>query len=467
MASFIQNSSVNSVGLNQQEFDFPTIGIPKVIPINPDVNGNSTHTRVSSFGWYGAALAVDGNIYAPPYGETTILGINTKTKKAFTIDVPGVSVNGQTYGSFVSHPNGKLYATPMDAAQILEFDPINKKFVAFGGGQIGFGDWIKGIVAPNGFIYCAPGSSDQVLKIDVYNRSVTSFGDTGYTGLGSEAATNDKGGYFFDAAILVGNKIYCIPGYAKTDEENAASPNKRWIVGIIDTTNDTLDMTSFTFGETELAQFDDHAGTTNNGGNSNNASGWLGAFNGAVMGIDGKIYTIPEGYPYICVIDPLTNTISRMSNVPLGTTSGTGSSTVFGRNDRPSGGAVYEPDGELVGGILAANGKIYAYRTGSNPNAPQSNSIIEINTENQSWRSIPLPTTMSDGEVYDNTFWFYTTILGPDGGIYGIPYIDNWSTTSGALGGNITLGDNPCVWMPPSGALPAPWILNSNQNGMF
>ena len=141
MASFIQNSSVNSVGLNQQEFDFPTIGIPKVIPINPDVNGNSTHTRVSSFGWYGAALAVDGNIYAPPYGETTILGINTKTKKAFTIDVPGVSVNGQTYGSFVSHPNGKLYATPMDAAQILEFDPINKKFVAFGGGQIGFGDW--------------------------------------------------------------------------------------------------------------------------------------------------------------------------------------------------------------------------------------------------------------------------------------------------------------------------------------
>ena len=33
MASFIQNSAVNNVGLEQQEFDFPTIGLPKIIPI--------------------------------------------------------------------------------------------------------------------------------------------------------------------------------------------------------------------------------------------------------------------------------------------------------------------------------------------------------------------------------------------------------------------------------------------------
>lgn len=469
MASFIQNSAVNSVGLEQQEFDFPTIGLPKIIPINPDVNGNSTHTRVSGFGWYGGALAVDGNIYSPPYGETTILGINTKTKKAFTIDISGVSANQQTYGSFVAHPNGKLYASPMDVGKVLEFDPINKSYSTFGLGQVPVASngWVKGIVSPNGFIYCIPSGSNEVLKIDVYNKTVTSFGDTGYTGLASEASTNDKGMGHFESAILVGNKIYCIPGYAKTDEENAVSPNKRWIVGIIDTTNDTLDMTSFTFGETELAQFNNHAGTTNNGGTEATAADWSKAFAGAVMGTDGKIYTIPGGYPYICVIDPLTNTISRMNNVPLGTISGSGTSTIFGRNDRPFGGASFEPDGKLMAGILAANGKIYAYRIGTNPNAPQCNSIIEINTETQSWRSISLPTTMPDGELYDSTFWFYTTILGPDGGIYGIPYMDNYSTTSGARGGNITLGDTPCVWIPPSGALPAPWILNSNQNGIF
>tara|TARA_B100000085_G_scaffold284875_1_gene319135 strand:- start:121 stop:1536 length:1416 start_codon:yes stop_codon:yes gene_type:complete len=471
MASFIQNSAVNSVGLEQQVFDFSDVGLPTQIPINPDVNGNNTFTRVSNFAWYGAALAQDGNIYAPPYGATQILGINTKTKKAFTIDVGAhtISQNDQTYGSFVAHPNGKLYATPMDAGRILEFDPINKTTSTFGLGSVPAGDWGKGIVAPNGYIYCVPENSNQVLKIDVYNRTVSAFGDTGYIGIGADSnqSNGDTGSAKFVGGVLVGDKIYMPPQYARDSLATGnVSPNQQWIVGIIDTSNDTLDVSSFKFGEAELPQIDDNAGTANNGGNYLTGNGMTYVFAGAVKGIDGKIYCLPYAYPYVCVIDPLNNTISRMNNNDLGTVTGTGSSTVFGRNDRPGGGNSYEDDSQCNGGVVAANGKIYAYIDGNNLNSPANNSVVEIDTENASWKYIPLPVSM-DGELWDNTFWYPVTILGPDGGIYGIPYFQNYSTTSGDQGGNITYGDTPCVWHPPSASLPAPRILNSNQNGIF
>ena len=332
MAAFIQNSAVNSVGLEQQLYDFTEPGIPKIIPINPDVNGDTTYTRSSSFAWFGGALAQDGIIYCPPYGATSILGINTKTKKAFTIEMPGVSQNNQTYGSFVAHPNGKLYGTPMDAGRILEFDPINKSYSTFGIGSVPAGDWSKGIVAPNGYIYCIPDNSNQVLKIDVYNKTVSAFGDTGYIGLGADEnqADGDTGMSKFCGAVLVGDKIYCPPSWANdTIPQGTDSPNRNWIVGIIDTTNDTLDVSSFKFGEAELPQIDDHAGTSNNGGGYTTGASTKDAFEGCVKGPDGKIYCVPSSYPFVCVIDPQTNTIQRLHNDPIGTYTGTGSGTVW------------------------------------------------------------------------------------------------------------------------------------------
>lgn len=471
MAAFIQNSAVNSVGLEQQVYDFTEQGIPKQIPINPDVNGNTTYTRNSSFAWYGAALAQDGNIYAPPYGATQILGINTKTKKAFTIDIDAqtVSQNNQTYGSFVAHPNGRLYATPMDTGRILEFDPINKTSTTFGLGSVPAGDWYKGIVAPNGYIYCIPDVSNQVLKIDVYNKTVSAFGDTGYIGLGADdnQANGDTGMAKFCGAVLVGDKIYCVPDWANDSiPQGTDSPNRKWIVGIIDTTNDTLDVSSFKFGESELPQIDDHAGTTNNGGGYTTGASTKSAFEGCVKGPDGKIYCVPGGYPFVCVIDPQTNTIQRLHNNAIGTSTGTGSSTVFGDYDANYGG--YRNSCEMRGAILAANGKIYGYIDGFYvPTAPSANTMVEVDIENATWKYIELPTEL-DGETWDSVFWFPTTILGPDGGIYGIPYHRN-SSPSPYPGNhdNTTYGDMPCVWYPPAPSLPAPWILNNNQNGVF
>ena len=335
---------------------------PVKVPIDPDANGNSTFTRQSFYEWYGGALASNGNIYGAPYGSNKILKIDTIGKTASTISVSGVSLNNQSYGGAVAHPNGKIYFIPMDQGNVLEFDPATETMSTFGSNIPAYptvtNGWDKGIVAPNGHIYCAPSGSNQILKIDVTNKVASLFGDTGYIGIGADTnqANGDTGSAKFCGAHLVGNKIYIVPKYASDEiASGTSSPNIKRIVGIIDTTTDTLDVTSFKFGESDLPQIDNHAGTSNNGGNYSNSAGVSYVFHGSVSGPDGKIYCIPYNYPWICVIDPINNTISRMNNNYVGTVTGSGASTVFGRTDRPGGAGGWDPDFQFYSGTLAGN----------------------------------------------------------------------------------------------------------------
>ena len=458
----------SSIDLSQS-LNKPSI-YPVKIPIDPDANGNSTFTRQSFYEWYGGALASNGNIYGAPYGSNKILKIDTIGKTATTISVSGVSLNNQSYGAAVAHPNGKIYFIPMDQGNVLEFDPATETMSTFGSNIPAYptvtNGWDKGVVAPNGHIYCAPSGSNQILKIDVTNRTASLFGDTGYIGILADPnqANGDTGSAKFCGAHLVGNKIYLVPQYASDEiPAGTSSPNIKRIVGIIDTTTDTLDVTSFKFGESDLPQIDNHAGTSNNGGNYSNSAGVSYVFNCSVSGPDGKIYCIPYNYPWICVIDPINNTISRMNNNYVGTVTGSGASTVFGRTDRPGGAGGWDPDSKFDGGTLAANGKIYCNRKGGWVASPADNKILEIDPATQSWKYISQPTTMDDGQVVDSTFWFPVTVLGPDGAIYGIPYFQNYGGT-GQNGGAWLLND-PLYWQPPAASLPAPWTLTINQNG--
>ena len=444
---------------------------PSIYPVKiPDVNGG-TINRQSFYEWYGGALASNGNIYGAPYGSNKILKIDTAAKTATTISVSGVSLNNQSYGGAVAHPNGKIYFTPMDQGNVLEFDPVTETMSTFGSNIPAYptvtNGWSKGVVAPNGHIYCAPDGSNQVLKIDVTNRTASLFGDTGYIGILADPnqSNGDTGGSKFCGAHVVGDRIYLVPSYA-SDEIPAgqSSPNIKRIVGIIDTTNDTLDVTSFKFGESDLPQLDNYAGSSNNGNFSNSAITSY-VFNSSVDGPDGKIYCIPYEYPWVCVIDPISNSISRMNNNYVGTVSGSGSGTVFGRTDRPGGGGGWDSDFQFYGGTLAANGKIYCNRKGGWVASPSDNKILEIDPATQSWKYISQPTTLADGSVVDSTFWFPVTVLGPDGAIYGIPYFQNYGGTG--QNGGAWLQDDPLYWQPPAASLPAPWTLTINQNGVL
>ena len=122
----------------------------------------------------------------------------------------------------------------------------------------------------------------------------------------------------------------------------------------------------------------------------------------------------------------------------------------------------------MDGAILAANGKIYGFIDGFYvPTAASANTMVEVDIENASWKYIEMPIEL-DGETWQNAFWYPTTILGPDGGIYGIPYHKNNSPSPYPGNRDNTMyNDMPCVWYPPATSLPAPWLLNSNQNGIF
>ena len=464
------NGSDNAGGSSSSIDLSLSVNKPSIYPVKiPDVNGG-TLTRQSFYEWYGGALASNGNIYGAPYGSNKILKIDTVGKTATTISVSGVSLNNQSYGGATAHPNGKIYFTPMDQGNVLEFDPAAETSSTFGSNIPAYptveNGWDKGIVAPNGHIYCTPDGSNQVLKIDVTNKVASLFGDTGYIGIGADSnqANGDTGSAKFVGAHLVGNKIYLVPSYARdTTATGNVSPNQKWIVGIIDTTNDTLDVTSFKFGESDLPQIDNHAGTSNNGGNYSNSAGISYVFNRSVSGPDGKIYCIPHHYPWICVIDPMNNTISRMNNNYVGTVTGSGASTVFGRTDRPGGAGGWDGDFKFDGGTLAANGKIYCNRSGGWNTSPSNNKMLEIDPATQTWKYISLPSTMEDGQVVDSAFYFPITVLGADGAIYGIPYFRNFSGTP--QNGGVYLLDDPLYWQPPAASLPAPWTLISNQNG--
>jgi len=466
------NGNDNTGGGGSSTIDLSlSVNKPSIYPVKiPDVNGG-TITRESFYEWYGGALASNGNIYGAPYGSNKILKIDTVGKTATTISVSGVSLNNQSYGGAVAHPNGKIYFTPMDQGNVLEFDPATETSSTFGTNIPAYptvtDGWDKGVVAPNGHIYCAPAGSNQILKIDVTNKTASLFGDTGYIGILADAnqANGDTGRSKFCGAHLVGNKIYLVPQFANDEiVSSTSSPNIKWIVGIIDTTNDTLDVTSFKFGESDLPQIDNYAGSSNNGNFSNSAIISY-VFNRSVSGPDGKIYCIPYQYPWICVIDPINNTISRMNNNYVGTVTGSGASTVFGRTDRPGGAGSWDSDSKFDGGTLAANGKIYCNRKGGWNTSPADNKILEIDPATQTWKYISQPSTMSDGQVVDSTFWFPVTVLGADGAIYGIPYFKNYSGT--AQNGGAYLLDDPLYWQPPAASLPAPWTLISNQNGAF
>jgi len=465
------NGTDNTGGGGSSTIDLSlSVNKPSIYPVKiPDVNGG-TLTRQSFYEWYGGALASNGNIYGAPYGSNKILKIDTVGKTATTISVSGVSLNNQSYGGATAHPNGKIYFTPMDQGNVLEFDPDAETSSTFGSNIPAYptveNGWDKGIVAPNGHIYCTPDGSNQVLKIDVTNKVASLFGDTGYIGIAADSnqANGNTGSSKFVGAHLVGNKIYLVPAYARdTTATGNVSPNQKWIVGIIDTTNDTLDVTSFKFGESDLPQIDNHAGTSNNGGNYSNSAGISYVFNRSVSGPDGKIYCIPHHYPWICVIDPMNNTISRMNNNYVGTVTGSGASTVFGRTDRPGGAGGWDGDFKFDGGTLAANGKIYCNRSGGWNTSPSNNKMLEIDPATQTWKYISLPSTMEDGQVVDSAFYFPITVLGADGAIYGIPYFRNFSGTP--QNGGVYLLDDPLYWQPPAASLPAPWTLISNQNG--
>ena len=71
------------------------------------------------------------------------------------------------YSSLALANNGKLYAAPKRASQVLEIDPVNQTTTLIGQDLGSVGDkYINLALANNGKLYAPPRGASQVLEID-------------------------------------------------------------------------------------------------------------------------------------------------------------------------------------------------------------------------------------------------------------------------------------------------------------
>ena len=72
------------------------------------------------------------------------------------------------YQSLALANNGKLYAAPRDASQVLEIDPVNQTTTLIGQDLGSGGNKYSSLaLANNGKLYAAPRDASQVLEITI------------------------------------------------------------------------------------------------------------------------------------------------------------------------------------------------------------------------------------------------------------------------------------------------------------
>jgi hypothetical protein len=224
--------------------------------------------------WFGSVVAPNGKIYGIPFWATSILVIDPAANGGaggVTTSAMGVSLGdaGAKWAGGVLAPNGKIYAIPRTAPDILVIDPVagTAQRTAMGANLTGTDKWTGGVLAPNGKIYAIPENANDILVIDPAAGAATRT---------TMDLTMPAGTSRWSSAVLAPNgKIYGIP-------RNGSS------VLVIDPQTDTASMQTF--------------GLDLSDGNK---------WGGGVLGPDGKIYAIPLDATSILVIDPVAGTATR------------------------------------------------------------------------------------------------------------------------------------------------------------
>ena len=73
---------------------------------------------------------------------------------------------GANYGDGILGDDGCIYWPPVNACQVLKFDPGTSEAAPVEGVLNGIGKWTSGASALNGVIYCLPSFASQILAID-------------------------------------------------------------------------------------------------------------------------------------------------------------------------------------------------------------------------------------------------------------------------------------------------------------
>lgn len=289
-----------------------------------------------------------GQLVNSPHASVAVGGILTGvtdditgTGRTASANTSGVSMGAYEYdGAYsIKEDNLNAFAMLYEMESIVNPGEVTRPLTKnkIGSFSTDVGKWMGGVLAPNGKIYCAPYNAEEILVIDTaadpLNVKTISAGLT--------AGGNN---YYGGCLSHDGSRVYFAPSTASE-------------VIYVDTTDDSTHSLSYSNAATEK-------------------------FHGAVCGPDNKIYFIPYDSAEVLCYDPVSDTFSTVSGVPLITAGGSGWS----------------------GGVLGPDGKIYGIPAGS-PNVlvidPAKGMYIQSNaglgSDTEKWRGATLA---ANGKIY-------------------------------------------------------------------
>jgi len=110
-------------------------------------------------------LANNGKLYAVPRNASQVLEIDPVNQTTVLIGQDLGTASNKYIGLELAN-NGKLYAAPSNASQVLEIDPINQTTALIGQVLSGNVKYINSELANNGKLYAVPFNAPQVLEIN-------------------------------------------------------------------------------------------------------------------------------------------------------------------------------------------------------------------------------------------------------------------------------------------------------------
>ena len=324
--------------------------------------------------------------------------------------VGGSQLTFELIGSDLGEPNNlkwrgiaksgnKLYATPYIDANILVIDPSNDTTSEIVNPVTGNGTqkYVDSLTASNGKIYANPHSAFNYLEItDGGSGSPAIFPRPS----GTLTHTNIRGGAEANGHIY--GSIY------SRNVSSYANP----FVSKFNLTSYAQTLLSFTPSRTGGI----YAVRPNWDTELQSGYEWLyDSYFGATKATNGKVYLTPYGADRIAIVDPSDDSITLGDDLLTGNEPYVTSSynTTLWTNhaywNKYSGGT-----------FVSSTGCIYCFPR-------HGNAILKIDTSDDSATEIPLPSalrikkaTYSGVDVYKNKS--YSSVLGPDGKVYSVPY---------------------------------------------
>ena len=140
--------------------------------------------------------ATNGKLYAPPIDASQVLEVDPATG---TTRLIGDEMPGQCeYRALTGASNGKLYAAPADASHVLEVDPKMGTTRLVGDELRGFHKYSSMTAADNGKLYAPPVKASRARKV-IY-ESPLGKGMAGRGDLPGASASFDQAGALVEAA---------------------------------------------------------------------------------------------------------------------------------------------------------------------------------------------------------------------------------------------------------------------------